>query len=172
MSSRTNNKIYSDRQEKMIANYLGWKQVVGSGSRPFIPGDVNAYDWLGECKTHDTEKPTIIFMKQHWLKICEEATAKHRFPVLFKDNGTQRADNTWVMTVSNVFDPSIINIISGLKNTSVKGNSLTFNLADTSELYKKNSVSDKLNAFKFCWEGRELVVMPLSTFKDFIEDNF
>ena len=35
-----NNKYYSDRQEKMIADYLGWKQVVGSGSRPFTPGDV------------------------------------------------------------------------------------------------------------------------------------
>lgn len=167
-----NNKYYSDRQEKMIANYLGWKQVVGSGSRPFTPGDVSTFNLLGECKTHDTEKPTIVFLKSHWLKICEEATAKHRFPVLFKDNGTQLAENTWVMLPLSTMDPTIVNIIDGLKNSSTKGSSLTFNIADAKVLYKQNFVDDKFNVFKFRWEGRDLAIMPLSTFRDFIEENF
>ena len=167
-----NNKYFSDRQEKMIASYLGWKQVAGSGSRPFTPGDVSAYQFLGECKTHDEEKPNIVFFKNHWLKICEEAAAKHRFPVLFKDNGTQRAENTWVMTPLSLFDPTIVNIIDGLKNTSRKGNSLTFNLSDTKSLYKENSASDKFNVFKIRWEDRDVAVMPLSTFRDFLEENF
>lgn len=167
-----NNKYYSDRQEKMIASYLGWKQVVGSGSRPFTPGDVNTYSFLGECKTHDDEKPNIVFFKNHWMKICEEAAAKHRFPVLFKDNGTQRAENTWVMTPLSLFDPAIVNIIEGLRNTSRKDKSLTFNLLDTKSLYKENSVADKFNVFKIRWEDRDIAVLPLSTFRDFIEENF
>ena len=167
-----NNKIFSDRQERMIANYLGWKQVAGSGSRPFTPGDVNTYNFLGECKTHDTEKPTIVFLKSHWLKICEEAVAKHRFPVLFKDNGTQLAENTWVMTPLSMFNPDIVNIIDGLKNNSTKGNSVTFNLTDAKLLVKQNSVDGKFNVFKHNWENRDLAIMPLSTFRDFIEDNF
>lgn len=166
-----NNKYFSNRQEKMIASYLGWKQVVGSGSRPFTPGDVNEYNWLGECKTHDTEKSSIVFLKRHWLKICEEAYAKHKFPILFTDNGTQLANNTWVMLPLSVFDPTIVNIIEGLKNTSYKGTSLTFDLAETQALYSQQSVSDKLNLFTLNWEGRDLAIMPLATFKEFIEEN-
>ena len=167
-----NNKYYSDRQEKMIADYLGWKQVIGSGSRPFTPGDVGSYNWLGECKTHDTEKPTIVFLKSHWLKICEEAAAKHRYPILFKDNGTQRSENTWIMLPLSVFNPAIVNVIEGLKNTSTKGTSLTFKLADAKQLYRSNSVEGKYNLFKITWAGRDLAVIPLSTFRDFIEDYF
>lgn len=168
----TNNKFYSDRQEKMIAKYLGWGQVVGSGSRPFTPGDVNSYHWLGECKTHDTEKSNIVFLKRHWSKINEEAVAKGRFPVLFTDNGTQLYDNTWVMLPLSVFDSSIVNIIEGLKNTSTKGTSLTFNLADAKELYRKNSADGKYNMFKHTWDNRELAVIPLMTFRYFIEEYF
>lgn len=156
----------------MIAKYLGWSQVVGSGSRPFTPGDVNSSHWLGECKTHDEEKSNIIFMKQHWLKICEEAVAKGKFPVLFKDNGTQLAKNTWIMTPFSVFDPSIVNVVEGLKNTSTKGNSLTFDLNSTMELFKQQSLENKLNVFKFTWEGRDLAVTTLDTFRELIEEYF
>ena len=167
-----NNKYYSDRQEKMIADYLGWKQVSGSGSRPFAPGDVCEYQWLGECKTHDTEKSTISFLKSHWLKISEEAMAKHRRPILFKDNGTQRAENTWVMTAMSIFLPSIVNTIEGLKNTSTKGNSFTFNPSEARSLLYQKSDPTKYNVFSLQWEGQDLAVMPLSTFKNFIEEDF
>ena len=168
----TNNKFYSDRPEKMIADYLGWKQVVGSGSRPFTPGDVGSYVWLGECKTHDTEKPNIVFLKRHWLKICSEADSRHRRPILFTDNGTQRSENTWVMLPLNVFSPTIVNIIEGLKNTSIKGTSLTFNLVDAKLLYRANSVPDKYNVFTIMWEERDLAIIPLSVFKEFCETEF
>lgn len=167
-----NNKYFSNRQEQMIADYLGWRQITGSGSRPGAPGDVNSSQWLGECKTHDTEKKTIVFLKSHWFKICNEARAKNRYPVLFKDNGTQRSDSTWVMTVLSVFDPATVHIIEGLKNTSTKGNSLTFDLGETQSTYKSNAVADKYNVFTLRWEDRNLAVMPLSTFRDFIKDSF
>ena len=171
MSRMTNNKYFSNRQESMIANYLGWKQIGGSGSRPFAPGDVNSYQWLGECKTHDTETTNIVFLKRHWLKICEEAWSKNRFPVLFVDNGTQLSQNTWVMAPLSLFDPAAINAIDGLKNTSTRGTSLTFDLADAASLYRQNTVADKFNVFRIFWD-RDLAVMPLSTFRSFVEENF
>ena len=167
-----NNKYYSDRQEKMIAKYLGWNQVRGSGSKPSSPGDVREYTFLGECKTHDTEKTNISFLKSHWVKICEEASAKHKFPVLFKDNGTQLASDTWVMTPLSLFNPSIVNIIDGLKNTSKKDASFSFNLSNAKELYRNDSVDGKYNVFKHTWNDRDLAIMPLSTFRCFVEEQF
>ena len=170
--SPTNNKIYSDRQEKMIASYLGWRQVVGSGARPFIPGDVGAYDWLGECKTHDTEKPNIVFQVKHWNKIADEAMSRHRYPVLFTDNGTQRSEDTWVMLTFSQIDPAIVNVIEGLKNSSTKGSSVTFKSAAAKVLYKEHSIDGKFNVFKFTCGTKVVAIMPLSTFRDFIEENF
>lgn len=167
-----NNKYFSNRQETMISKYLGWGQVSGSGSRPSMPGDVNSDYWLGECKTHDTERPNVVFMKSHWIKISEEARAKNRYPVLFTDNGTQLSVNTWVMTSLSVFDPLIVNVLDEVKNTSTKGNSLNFNLAETKALYKEKSLESGLNVFRINWDGRDLAVMPLTTFKTFIEDYF
>lgn len=166
-----NNKYFSNKQETMIAEYLGWGQVTGSGARPFAPGDVNSYNWLGECKTHDTEKSNIIFLKTHWFKISEEAGAKHRYPVLFVDNGTQSSNKTWVMTNLSIFDPATLNVVDGLKNTSTKGNSLTFDIDTATALYKQSAAENKVNVFTIHWD-RDLAVMPLSAFRDFIEENF
>ena len=168
---KLSNKYFSDKQEAMIADYLGWGQISGSGSRPFAPGDVRAEHWLGECKTHNTERPTVAFIKAHWFKIREEAAAKNRYPVLFVDNGTQQAQNTWVMTPVSLFDPTTLNVIEGPKNTSTKGNSLTFDLASTNILYKHEKVDNKITVFKIHWD-RDLAVMPLSTFKEFFEESF
>ena len=165
------NKYFSDKQESTIAGYLGWSQITGSGSRPFAPGDLKEYQWLGECKTHTTERANIVFMKCHWFKIREEARAKCRYPVLFVDNGTQRKENTWVMTYIRLFSPETLNIIDGLKNTSTKGNSLTFNMEDADTLYRQNTKEGKFGVFKINWDT-ELAVMPLSTFRDFVEENF
>ena len=172
MPAKLNNKYFSDRQESMIANYLGWGQITGSGSRPAAPGDVKSSHWLGECKTHDTERSNIVFMKCHWLKIIGESAAKGRYPVLFVDNGTQRAENTWVMISIRIIDPSIVNIIEGLKNRATKGNSLNFDLAETAALYKSQAINNKVNVFTLSWEGRDLAVLPLSAFREFIEENF
>lgn len=170
--SQINNKFYSDRQEKMIASYLGWRQVIGSGAKPFIPGDVGAYDWLGECKTHTSEKTNIIFQVKHWNKISDEAMSRHRYPVLFTDNGTQRPENTWVMITFSQLDPAIVNVIDGVKNSSTKGSSITFKLADATCIYKTSCVDGKFNVFKFTCGTKSVAIMPLATFRDFIEENF
>lgn len=90
-------KDYSSKQEKMIADYLNWKVVSGSGAAPCVPGDVISYSWLGECKTHTSERSDITFLDSWWQKIKDEAVIKRRTPVLFVDNGTQKSNCTWCL---------------------------------------------------------------------------
>ena len=88
-------KTYSTRQEKMIARYLGWEVVSASGARSFCPGDVRSADWLGECKTHMRPQDRVVVELSVWNKIQEEARSVFKAPVLFVDDGTQKADHTW-----------------------------------------------------------------------------
>ena len=96
------NKEASDKQEKMVAKYLGWRQVTGSGSRPTHPGDVLSDEWMGECKTHVSPNHKVVFKKSVWDKICEEAYAHHRSPAYFSDDGSQLSKNTWVVFKSRL----------------------------------------------------------------------
>lgn len=88
-------KHFSSRQEHMIAEYLGWSVVSGSGARAFNPGDIRSDYFLGECKTFTKESDTIYCYHSVWSKIVEEATAVMKKPALFVDNGTQVDKNTW-----------------------------------------------------------------------------
>ena len=90
-------KAYSDRQEKLIARYLNWKQVSGSGARPLQPGDVICDEWLGECKTYITSGHPIIFKFDVWDKLEEEAISQFKTPALFVDDGSQTIDSTFVL---------------------------------------------------------------------------
>ena len=90
-------KDFSSKQEKMIADKLGWSVVAGSGAAACYPGDVIGDEWLGECKTHTSPGHKIIFKKDIWSKICDEAMIKHRFPVLFTDDGSQKENHTWCL---------------------------------------------------------------------------
>lgn len=90
-------KSYSSKQEKQIAQYLGWDVVVGSGSRPLNPGDIIGDMFLGECKTHVDSGNRLVFNKSVWVKICKEAAYRFRYPVLFVDDGSQKLENTWCM---------------------------------------------------------------------------
>lgn len=97
-------KDYSSRHEHMIADYLNWKVVSGSGAAPCVPGDVISYSWLGECKTHTSVQDDITFLDTWWQKIKEEAVVKWRKPVLFVDNGTQKSTNTWCLFPLSALD--------------------------------------------------------------------
>lgn len=92
-----NNKIFSDRQEKSIADFLNWKQVTGSGARPTVTGDVESETWLGECKTHTVPGNKIHFDSKIWLKVVDEAAAKFRLAAYFVDDGSQKLSRTWVI---------------------------------------------------------------------------
>lgn len=95
--SDINTKIYSSRQEKRVADYLGWKVVSGSGARNCFPGDVQADEWLGECKTHTTPGHKLSFSYSVWKKISDEARSRFSSPAYFVDDGSQLLSSTWVM---------------------------------------------------------------------------
>ena len=56
----------SSEQEKRIAKALGGKQVIGSGSTPFLKGDVIAGQLFIEAKTK-MEPSKSISVKKEWL---------------------------------------------------------------------------------------------------------
>lgn len=102
-------KDVSSKQEHMIASYLGWHVVSGSGARACRPGDVQSDQWLGECKTHTTLTPRYTFMQAVWNKLLDEASSRFKYPVLFVDDGTQKADHTWCLLKFNMIDwPSVV----------------------------------------------------------------
>lgn len=106
-------KTYSNKQEKLIADYLGWEVVSGSGARNFNPGDIKSPQWLGECKTHISIVDRISVNYKVWIKIVNEAKSVFKFPALFIDNGSQNIDNTWVVCDykkccdNNIFIPDL-----------------------------------------------------------------
>lgn len=93
-----NNKIYSSRQEKLVAKVVGGKVVAGSGARDTHPGDVTHPKFLIECKTHTKQVPDVVFFADVWRKIAEEADSQFKCPALVVDDGTQRVRSTWVLT--------------------------------------------------------------------------
>ena len=90
-------KYYSTKQENLIADYLGWKVVTGSGARAFHPGDVVSDQWLGECKTHTEPFSNLRFDFDVWTKISREAASQFKKPVLFVDDGSQTIERTWCL---------------------------------------------------------------------------
>lgn len=95
-------KDFSSIQEHKIAHFLNWRVVSGSGARNFYPGDIESDMWLGECKTHVSEQSKIVFKKDFWIKICNEADSKFKRPVLIVDDGTQNLMHTWCMIRSSL----------------------------------------------------------------------
>lgn len=103
-STTLNKKYFSSKQEKAVADALGWKVVKGSGSRLTAVGDVRSDEWLCECKTHVTPDHTISFNAKVWTKLKEEASAKFKNCVLVVDDGSQNLSRTWCMFSGNMFD--------------------------------------------------------------------
>lgn len=56
----------SSKQEKRIAKAIGGRQVVGSGSTPFLKGDVIAGDLFIEAKTKMNPSQSIT-VKKSWI---------------------------------------------------------------------------------------------------------
>nr|DAK89610.1 MAG TPA: hypothetical protein [Caudoviricetes sp.] len=154
------NKEASTRQENMIANYLGWHIVPGSGSRHGYPGDIFNDEWLGECKTHINETKNVKFYWEHWHKISNEALSRFKTPILFCDNGSQRSSSTLCLLKPIFNDLVKINDISGL---SFNKSSLSVDLDDT---LKKLSAPDTMITFKR--NNIEYGITTLSNFKSFI----
>lgn len=149
-------KDYSIKQEKMVADYLGWECVVASGARPCHPGDIISDYWMGECKTHVTTGNRVRFNFKEWEKICDEAMSRGKFPVLFSDDGSQKDKNTWCMINTKTaplesIPPATTQVIS---KQSLYLTSEFMEMCDNSEL----------KILRFDFNGRDVLVMRLSTF--------
>ena len=167
-----NNKIFSSRQEKMVADYMGWKVVSGSGSRPFAPGDINSFNILVECKTHTEEQESVVFKKAHWQKISNEATAKHRYPARVVENGSQKSQHTWVMLPKRMLADEAVFKIYGLVNTARTDSTVTFKHNLAQSLYKLGYDANRINYFPEWCNGEQVAIMPLSEFKKYCEQEF
>lgn len=66
-----NTRKLSDKQEKRLAKNIGGRQVVGSGSTPFLKGDVTTSDLFIEAKTKAAESKSIS-VKKAWLEKAQE----------------------------------------------------------------------------------------------------
>ena len=165
------NKEASTKQEKMVADYMGWHVVSGSGSRPFRPGDVKNEHYLMECKTHTTEQTNIVFYKKHWDKIVIESTSTHKRPVLITDNGTQDVSRTWVIVHWNTL-PENCHVILGLNNTSRTENTMTFNAYESAMNYRLGYRDSDINYFIENFGEDTVAIMPLTEFKKFYQDQY
>ena len=103
-----NKKKFSTKQEKMVADSLGWDVVKGSGSRSLYPGDVSSSKWLGECKTHTEPNQRVKISYLVWEKIVDEAVAMRKYPALFVDDGSQKPSSTWCITSQLPYKPHIV----------------------------------------------------------------
>ena len=158
-------KEASDKQEKLIAKILGWRQVTGSGSRHNYPGDVSSEEWLGECKTHLTNHK-ITFKKPIWEKIKEEATARFKYPAYFTDNGSQLAMFTWVIIPEREL-PKDFTIVPYPKDVET---SLSFDVCDS--VFDKSDLNNTVFEFAFDTsldklntKRHKLLLMKLSMFE-------
>lgn len=162
-------KEASDKQEKLVAKLLGWKQVTGSGSRNNFPGDVSGDEWLGECKTHVTPNNKIHFKKSVWDKISEEASSRFKYPAYFVDDGSQKRENIWVIFRERDL-PKDFKITPYISDVDI---SLLFYEQDLREFYQTtkdvvfvfnfNTTKDK---FELC--RNKLYLAKLTTFMEII----
>lgn len=147
-------KDYSNKQEELIAKYLGWDRVSASGARNFYPGDIKSEEWLGECKTHTKPIKEIRFVYTQWTKICEEAMTSHRLPIMFVDNGTQAISGTWCMVreFQILHDP--VEYVSTDKSTLI---------LKAEDFMKYQELGAGCLGYNF--HNEKVVVMPISEFK-------
>lgn len=145
----------------MIAKYLEWSVVVGSGSRPFRPGDVCDDNYLGECKTSEVETDRIKIMKSHWQKISNEAMGAHKIPVLFVDNGTQKPDGTFCVMRRLKQIPAEM-----YPDLRISASSASFSMKSAMAFLSEHDYRFAADIF-----GEKLVVFTLSKFKEYLSEN-
>ena len=72
-----NTRKLSDKQEKRLARNIGGRQVIGSGSTPFLKGDVITSDLFIEAKTKMNPSQSIT-VKKSWIDKAKEQSLAMR----------------------------------------------------------------------------------------------
>lgn len=156
-------KYYSSKQEKMIADYLGWSVVVASGARPFNPGDIKSIEYLCECKTHTSVQKRIVIKKSVWKKISTEAMSVTKKPILFTDNGTQKIEDTWcIIKKPKIFNGAICDKLSGDMRDSAT--QITFEHIALKEALINNQCAE------LSIDNESLILMRLETFYNMFQE--
>ena len=75
--SKDSTRAKSSKQEKRIAKAIGGRQVVGSGSTPFLKGDVIAGDLFIEAKTKMNPSQSVT-VKKSWIDKAKEQSLAMR----------------------------------------------------------------------------------------------
>lgn len=157
-------KFYSSRQEKTIADYLGWSVVVASGARMFNPGDIISEQYLCECKTHTKKKSSFEIKKSVWKKITTEATSILKRPVLFIDDGTQTVENTWCVVPERFFTLTDFTLVPVQMRESK--NMFTIQCKDLTAVS-----SSMCNYAKLSIDSESLILISLETFRIIYSNN-
>lgn len=76
--NKDSTRYKSNQQEKRIAKALGGRQVVGSGSTPFLKGDVIAGKLFIEAKTKANPSKSIKVNKEWMDKAREQAYSSRK----------------------------------------------------------------------------------------------
>lgn len=163
-SNSTPTKELSSKQETMIAKYLDWNVVSGSGARSFHPGDIVSDDYLGECKTHMTKQSKIVFYRDFWDKIKNEAMSQFKTPVLFVDNGTQTIEFTYCVLPYSAI-PFEFNSYKCLEAPYVCNHNITLGITA-----KSINVEDNL-IYKVNWKGEFVALLNLQLFKSIVNND-
>lgn len=74
---KNSTRAKSSQQEKRIAKAIGGRQVVGSGSTPFLKGDVIAGKLFIEAKTKMSPSQSIS-VKKEWIEKAKEQSLAMR----------------------------------------------------------------------------------------------
>lgn len=74
---KNSTRAKSSQQEKRIAKAMGGRQVIGSGSTPFLKGDVIAGKLFIEAKTK-MEPSKSISVKKEWLEKAKDQSVAMR----------------------------------------------------------------------------------------------
>lgn len=161
-------KYFSSKQEHLVADYLGWNVVSGSGARQFRPGDIESERFLCECKTHTSPTDKIFFNKSVWDKIKNEATSKFKTPILITDNGTQKLSDTWcIVPESILFDVSLFEI-DGSDIVKKQGHAnLNFK---NSELQTKFMHIKDTKYITFTWGTDKVALLHINALKAMLEE--
>lgn len=160
-------KYYSTIQENMVAKYLGWKVVSGSGARDLSPGDVISDKYIGECKTHMNIVNDIIFRADVWDKICAEGLSRFKHPVLIVDDGTQKDVNTWIMTSWQAIDISKCAVYECPLTLFKISVNIKFDNSSMKTLRNRLYLSESRPiAFTFKFRGDDVVTMCLEDFRE------
>lgn len=159
-------KYFSGKQEKLVAEYLGWTTVSGSGARNFHPGDIRSCNYLGECKTHVKPIDKLFFSCSVWAKIKNEATSVFKTPILITDIGTQKLDDTWCIVPKTAVFRSSINVLSvesALPNLKIGQRNININI----------SLLDNIDKLTECisikWNDEDVILLHIFAFKSLLE---